>query len=383
MTGGRIRAGVAGFAILLFVLLVLASGLDRYSQHEPGAIRLIPDTFRVSAARSLAASALTRGDFPEAERQARAATKRDPLDPRGPAFLGAVAALDSSAGGDGGDAAFRAAAKLGWREMITQAYWFDRDLREDRIAAAALRLDAILRANPRSEAAQTFLGMLEAREDGRRALAERLRSGPAWAEAYLSGYAGDVEMLRARARFLASRSAGVPELGCERVLPMVRALSSRAYRGEAEALWQVHCPAGATAGALSDPGFDKFASDESGPFGWQRHGAGDVRVSPVGGKERMIELANRSSVTRLVLSQPVALTQGAHTVTGSVTGLKPALLVATLGCGHPERPSNVSGAIAASGQRIDAKGCANEVLGLWMRPGEGALTVDDLRIDGN
>ncbi len=367
----------ASVAAALFAGLALVSGLDRYSAHMPSTVRLVPEAFRVDGARSRAAAALAAGDFAAARTAATAAIRREPLDPRGPAFL--AAAWQMSGEDARAERAFRQAAALGWREPLTQAYWFARALGKGDPAAAALRLDALLRAHPDFAPAQEYLGLLEASPAGRRALVGRLRGDTRWAAIYLSAFEADDVVLRARARFVAGEAESGLAFGCERTLPMVRELARRQFRAEADALLTAQCPEEAEPTALADNGFERFGEDDLSGLGWRRHGSGDVRITPVGGEDRGIEMANRSGVTRLVLSQPVALAPGGHVVRGQLAGGGGERLLVSLDCGKPVRPKDQRQNIG-SGVSIGAKACPDQVFGLWLRPGSEAVTLSALAI---
>ena len=370
----RPRWVAAGLAIL-FAVLALASGLDRYSGHEPAAVRLVPAPFRSDAARMASYLAAVRGDTSGALAQARLAVRHDPLSSLN---VGALA-VTSGASGQRGAAhdAFAVGHLLGWRHVLTQQYLFEINLAEGSLGAAARSLDAILRARSDLVLVHDLLGRLEQAPGGREALVTRLRGDPAWAALYLTAFQSDDAVLRRRARFLAAADSGLSPLGCRAVAPMVEALAARRYRAEAVSLAARHCPRMAPRGLLADPGFSAFAGGQGGALGWQRQSAGDVRVSA---RDEGIEIANRASVTRLVLSQPVALSKGRYILAGTVQGLDPGLLVASLGCGTPQRPAAPDGLIAGEGQVLLAEGCADEVLGLWLRPGGGALQLGELRL---
>lgn len=375
MTAGRRRAIAASLFAAAFAILVFASGVDRYSTFVVSAARLVPEPFRVSAARSDALGALAREEVRQAEAEAALSVARDPMNGRSISILAASRSL----GGDAAGAAdaLRVGALLGWRDVVTQVYWFRQNLDEGEVEAAAMRLDAILRSRVDMELVQVLLGELEASAKGRRALAHWLRQNPAWTDAYLSSLKNGEDALRARAAFLAAPDTGIAPLGCAAVEPMVAALARNNHRAEAEALAVRHCPALAAKGLIADPDFTAFGSGKGSQIGWVRHGAGDVRVTA---GEGQIEIANRASVTRLVLSQPVALASGTYLLRGKVAGLNPQLLVATVSCGGASRPGSAAGVIAGGGQRLEARGCRDEVLSLWLRPGNGALTVSGLTL---
>lgn len=377
MSAATRRSVAAILAAVAFALLAVFSGADRYTEVQPAAIRFVPDAFRADAALAEASRALTREENAQAERFAREAISASPYDARGSAMLGAARALQGDAGG--AETAFALAARLGHREPLTQAYWFASRLRAGEAEAAADHLDAILRSRRDFAPAQSYLGMLEASPEGRRALAEKLRSNALWSDRYLAAHSLPVETLRARASFLAGTQGAVPQIGCERIEAMLRELAKRGFRGEADRLAAAQCPRLAPGGPIADPEFEALGADQPVPFGWRRHASGDVRASRLSGDRARVELENRSSVTRLVLSQPVALPQGDYTLSAKVDGPGGQRVAVSLDCGVPRRPALRGERVDGEGWRIESTSCDNAVLGIWLRPGSGRVVVD--RVD--
>ncbi|QZD94867.1 hypothetical protein [Qipengyuania gelatinilytica] len=361
-------------ASLGFGALVLFSGFDRYSEHQPGAARLVPQPFQANAARAGAAQTLSR-EGTGAARHAVQAIDADPLDGRGPAYLGAARLAAGERGAS--RSAFEAADSLGLREPLVQAFFFDEALSSDDHAEAARRLDILLRAHPAMASIDYFFGSLERTPEGRRQLASRLAGDPVWSAAYLEAFRSDDDVLRARARFLAE-AAGDLALGCERVEPMVTELVDRNYLAEARALASAHCRVNGKGGWLADPQFEELGSASA--FGWRRHGSGDVRIAVTGDSNKAVELESRAGVTRLVLSQPVVLEAGEYRVFARVSGSGPGRVLASLDCGTTRRPDSLGGSLGR-GQLVASSGCADEVLGIWLRPGEGSVRLDDIRIE--
>ncbi|MBX7527412.1 hypothetical protein [Qipengyuania vesicularis] len=373
MTGrGRL---VGSLLALAFVILALFSGLDRMSQSQPGVARLVPPPFRAEAALAETSAAIARGDGELATLLAAEAIASSPLDPRGSSLWAAarLAAGDREAA----IAGFGVADGSGLRSPLVQAYFFDRALAAGEVAEAGERLDILLRVHPSLVRQGYFFAALEASDTGRTELARRLLEAPSWSAAYLSAWEAGDDVLRARAAFL-SRGEGGVELGCGRIEPMMRELARRNFRAEAQRLAQVQCPDRTTAQAIADPGFDAVNGENA--FGWQRHGSGDVRVTSIGDGDRQVELQNRSGVTRLVLSQSVALEEGEYRVFASVSGRGSEGVVASLDCGEARRPARSGGSLGR-GQLLRARGCDNAVLGIWLRPGSGVVRLDAMRIE--
>ena len=370
-----LRERVAGtLAVAILGALSLISGLDRATIYEPDLTRLVPDVARADAWKVTAGQALSAGDGPQIETLTRRAIAADPADHRTVGMRGA-----GLLGSDAEEAArsFAIADRMTARDPLVQAYAFDRALLSGDAAQAADRLDNLLRVHPRLSAIDYFFASLERTGEGRRQLAERLVEDRVWGNAYLSAQGAGDAVLRSRARFLASPDSDLT-LGCDRIEPMLRELAVRNFRGEAQALAARHCPERAMAQVVADVGFEAVGADAT--FGWRRHGSGDVRIVTVGERDKSLELQNRSGVTRLVVSQPVALDAGEYRAFASVSGTRPDSLIASLDCGTPQRPSSASGALAR-GQLLRAGSCADLVLGIWVRPGGERVVIDNLRLE--
>ena len=369
--GGRLALTLA---VLAFAPLATLSGLDRVSEQKPGVARLVPEAMKSAAWRAEARQALALEDAELATQTAASAVKADPYDPNGISLLATarLAAGDQSGAGE----AFAAGDRLSQRMPLVQAYYFDLAMASGDTGSASERLDRLLKVHPSLTTIDYFFGSLEASESGRAQLAERLLADPEWSQAYLEAFQASDETLRARAGFLAEHGETIV-LGCERINPMLQELTRRNYRRDAMQLALVHCPGRATSQAIVDEGFEAFGS--GGPFGWRRHGTGDVRVSLVGNADKAVEVENRSRATRLVLSQPVALPAGEYRVFASVEGTRNEAVMTSLDCGHSRAPRGVSASLSR-GQLVTVTDCPDQVLGLWVRPDSGVLRIDDLRI---
>lgn len=366
------RRWLAMLGAFLFGVLAIFSGADRLSEMQPAMARLVPDAFRAGAWRVAAVGQLTRGGKP-ATSYAGNAVSADPLDPRGPSFL--AAALLTQGDRTRAADAFAVADRLGMREPLVQAFYFDEAAAKSDFREAARRLDIILRAHPRLASISHFFTVLEASDAGRAELANRLFADPRWAAAYLSDFRASDEVLRSRARFL-SANARYLNVGCEPIDALVRELAKRNFRADAKDLAAAFCEPASSDNVLADADFERFGADD--PFGWRRHGSGDVRIEAIGGSEKSIEIDNRANVTRLVLSQPVTLTEGSYDLHGTVSGAGKGRITASLGCGSVGQPS-AAGSLS-TGQRITAPSCPDQVLGIWVRPGEGTVRLASVRL---
>lgn len=380
----RLACSVLVFA---YALAVWGSGFDRLSARDPALARLVPGPFRAQALRSETLAALARAEKVRTPALAEEALRADPLEALSLSLLGSARLVAGDA--ESADAAFRIAAARGWRDLFAQLYWFDRAIELGDRRSAALRFDAIMRAHPDFTDRDLLLETLERDEEGRAALAERLAESPRWAHGYFQD-GGDVntQTLVLRARVAQQVAALGRPLGCTIPRPLALALLDRGRRREAAALWQANCSAGGPADGLSDGGFEEFVRQGSNaPFGWRRHPRGDVTVDLIdaGGGNFAVRARNAASATRLLLSQALALESGRYVVRGEIrAGDDPAegRIAISLDCGgSAHRPDRVVGDAAGSGQILDSGVCEGQTIGLWLRPGEGEVTLDNITLE--
>jgi len=371
-------------AITLFLLglagLAMATGLDRMSLQAPALARFTPPAFRAEASRSAARLALVRQQPEAALAEAREAVSADPLHPASTALLGAAYLLDG--GAPKAEAAFRVAARFGWREAATQLYWYEAALQSGDLPRAVDRADAILRTRPGFPATVAMLEPLERTPAGRAALIVRMADRPDWLRDYLRpDPALDDEVLERRSVVLTELATAGTSLGCEAVSPFVTGALERGARRQAEAVWTAHCSGSPLSGGLADGGFEQFGNDAGAPFGWRAQPSGDVtlRTFDKGGGNHALQLRNRSSVSRLVLRQSVALEPGTYRLKGEV---RPGRVAASLGCEQaPGMPAGVVGDIGGEGQVLTVAACSRLELGLWLRPAPDEIELDTVALE--
>lgn len=378
---GRVALGAVA---VLYAFAAWGNGMDRASRDFPSAARLVPTPFRAEADRSAAASALSRQQPHLAAALANAALRHDPVDARSTALLGAARLLDRDP--QAAEAAFRVSARFGWRDPLTQAYWYETALGLGDYDLAAMRLDALLRSGAALVPAEVLLAPIEATPQGRIALARRLARLPVWADRYLAP-PGDLarDALIRRAEVVAALR-DTRSLGCARVGALTRALLERGERARAQSVWQAHCPLSRIGSGIVDADFGQIGRDGGeAPFGWNRHVHADVdaEFAPLPGGGAELRLRNAAPTSRLVLSQAVQLAPGRILLQAQITvGGKPAgdRLVAALTCGMTDRlPGNIVGDLAFGGQTLAGPACDDAILSLWLKPGPDEVSISQLR----
>ena len=349
-----------GLALLLLAAVyawaAVGSGLDRIAAKNAAVAEFVPTTFRAAAERSRAIAAIGNEDGEAAVAAAEAALEADPAGHRSAALLGAayrVAGRDAAA-----ERAFAVSRQFGWRDPDTQGFWLEKRLAERDYAKAALHLDAILRRFPTLPNAQDQIAKFERDRAGQQALRERLAHEPPWSRTFWQPETEDREtVLRRRARYLGEARSG--QWGCEQSRQLTAGLWERGLRRDSDRVMRTQCGRKIASGPIADPRFANGAR-----IGWRRHPSGDVAYRE---GEGGLVVRNRSSAARLVLSQPVALSEGSYRV--SLSGA-PEVAV-SLTCGMPQVPPPVG-----TSQTVSVPDCPDQTLGLWVRGGETATFSD-------
>ena len=304
------RAGVVLFC-LVTALLVLFSGLDRASTDKPSLARFVPGSFASISVRERASRLLDARDYRSAERLARQAVQNAPVEPESTAILGAARlGLGDAAGAE---QAFLVAGHFGWRTPVTQYYWMREALAVGDYRVASLRLDAMLRQDPKLVSSRELMDPLESTEAGRQALAERLTGRPVWLEPYsTSVFDLPATVINYRADVLDRMAVLGTRSGCKGAGQIVTALVNFGQALRAHQMWRQQCPA-ARSSLLSDPDFANLqVHDAFSPFDWVVIGDSDVSLSlsqPAKGGRHLI-LASSASFVRKILNQMVVLPPG-------------------------------------------------------------------------
>jgi hypothetical protein len=372
-------------AVAVFATAAVASGLDRLSENAPSLERLVPGPFRAQADRSAATTTLDRKDNAAALITSRDAVASDPVDPASTASLGSALLVVGRT--DDAERTFRVAAKFGWRNVRTQAFWYDVALQGGDYGVAAERLDALLRVHPRLVDQTELLKPMESDPAARKALVARMRMAPPWLDEYLK-VADDTpsDVIDRRLATLADLRTAGSELGCETVAPFTDVLLDNGRRHDAETLWNGNCPSLKVTGLIADPSFAQvLVTTAKNPFSWRVISSGDLSIRQVsaGGKAGGIIVSNSAPGTRLALVQTVALPAGryrfqASPVDGSQKGGK---LYLSWGCNQrPPFPDTTSGDLLGGGQEIEVSDCDRQQIGIWVGGGGASAGLKSIAL---
>ncbi|MBC2664455.1 hypothetical protein H7F51_02860 [Novosphingobium flavum] len=382
---GRVRSAQRPLALaasLVVSALAIVSGIDRETRARPDLAASLPLQFGPNAQAALAHGRLAENDFGAARGHAEAAVLSAPIEPDSTALLGAARAGSGDLAG--AERAFLVAGRLGWRTPITQFYWMQGalDVGDERVAA--LRLDAILRADPALVGNRNLLAPLEASEAGREALSVQLRAAPDW----LERYGGDVDALTLpeaaiRADVLGRLARSGHPLGCVAAGPLTRRL---VYLGDialGNDFWRRHCP-GRSGSLIADRTFgDLQVNQPASPFDWTVIGDSDVSVTvdPAGAGQQRLLLASSASFPRKILMQLIVPPPGNYRLSWSATvagGAPRDRIVATVSC-RPDAQDWLTPALDPASKRyfvdlsVDAS-CTGRWIGFGLLPGNDAVS---------
>lgn len=362
----------------------LGSGLDRLSAINPEIEQFVPGPFRAHAETGRANMQITSGQASLLRSASRRAVLANPIERRPVALLGMghLLAGDHAAA----TAAFQVGARLGWREPLTQNYWYHAALEAEDFTRAAERVDARLRTQPWRGKMDELLQPLLTTPTGRQALAIRLAYRPEWLRRFLAPPGNTPhEMLANRSEVVQLMARAGHPLSCTEIKPLIGSLSKSGMAEQARALWAGQCGKLQLADSVWDPGFDGLRNARSGGIGWRLHHNGDLSATLVDGPRgnAAIAVRNYGLVTRPALSQKVVLAPGAYRVivkagsgkTGTQDQLAPSLT-----CGNrPERP-DPGPANSGRSDIVQASSCKIAIFALWLKPSAETIVISSVQL---
>jgi len=372
--------GLATVALLAYLLTALGLGFDRIADADPRLANLVPGPAQVGILEERADRFVEAGVPGSALADAELLVRRDPVSLHGTGLLGAA----RLGRGDqrGADAAFRIAARLGWRDARTQLYWLRLALARQDHARAALHYAALARQWPDAPAIINISALFEATAAGRSALASRIAAGDSWALAYAAPPEGSSPQAVLNHAKVLGEAAGLGRiLGCETIAPLARSLVP-IDPAEALRVWRAHCPDEGFGGLLHDGDFRAARPDASlGPFAWEfaADGAFDLRLEPEGAAARSVVTRNDGAILRAFAAQRVVLGQGGYRV-WLKQGSSASLLFASLSCGRDRLAAQPVALTGMSANLEFPGGCPAPWFQLWLAP-RGQAQVTGLRLD--
>lgn len=389
-TADRRKAVLAAVAVAAagYAGLSIALAFDRTAASDPGAAARVPEPFRQEALSSQSKVLLLAGQAGQIAPLAEALVRRDPLGPQAAGLLGTARLAQGDARGAAN--AFRTSAKLGWRDAATQVYWLQTALAAGDLTRAGTRFGAIARQWPEAPAIDQLSARFEGDPRGQMLIAQQIAAGANWARAYAQPQPGQpLDRLAGRATVLISAAGLGGRLGCEAIAPMVVTLTP-AQPALASRLWSSQCPRAAAPGQVNDTGFEQTAAAAGKTaFDWQFPGNGALLADVVatGAGQHVLRASSTAAALVPLAMQRIVLAPGVYRLTWreAASGRAGASrLAASLSC-RPERmlanPQNGKLDGGRSTTDLDHAGdCAAPLLQLWLTPGTGEVSIDDIAL---
>ncbi|MHB8530130.1 MAG: hypothetical protein ACYC8V_11545, partial [Caulobacteraceae bacterium] len=215
---------------------------------------------------------------------ARRAVGLDPLDVAALRDLGL--ALDGAGHGDQADTFFTLADRLSRRDVATEAWLFQRRLRQARVDEAFFHADCLLRVDEDQRLrARTFavFDLAEENDDALAALARRLELDPPWRTAFLQSLPPGREGLAGAWRVLNALAAGPAPATVQEAAPLLdRLVDLHFYQSALSDYAVVKRRASLAQTLLRDGGFD--GEVDGTPFSWSEE-VGDGATARVEANE--------------------------------------------------------------------------------------------------
>ncbi len=257
----------------------------------------------------------------ESERDVRAVLEFEPSNQPALRLMGEI---HRRRGNEAGAARwFLLAAQLGWRDPVTQLYWYERELALGAHEASSQRIEALLRLGWDKDYSLRRLTELEALPAGRAALAERIATVPTWPIGHLGDAQGlnNTQLTNRIALFdlLASRGAAVD------LSVIGQFAKSLLDSGQPAQAWRTWMAFAAAPGKSSELVFDgdfetrgraAAASSNRSPFIWQFERAPGFSISSEAAPDSLrgtaVRIRAETSASALVIRQRIVLPPGAY-----------------------------------------------------------------------
>ena len=373
-----------------FAALAALSGLDRIAADNSGLPVMTDWAYARNAPYKDALAAATGNHWALSEALISRAIAADPVNEH---LIGGLGQLRLARGNPGGaDTAFRVSAQRGWRDPATHLYWMKQSIAAADFTTAALHADALLRMPLGDAAHDQILVMLLEYDEGRTALAMRLRNHPNWAHEFaVSIDTVSDDALMARADVIGRAGPGI--WTCDETSGLINWLITHGSSREARTVHVRSCAqsAGRSDNIVNDTHFVRLLAD--GPasgLDWVAPDNSDVAIGPAKGgtSSTGVQVTTSRGVTLRVLAQRVFAERGTYRLTWRMPDTDAAsarALVATMGCNAdlgaalagtvvPGRPDTYQADIPFAGN------CAAPAVAFWLRPSAKSVTLDDVTL---
>jgi hypothetical protein len=326
-------------AAIAFAGAALLSGLDRLAAQDHAITAPIHWPYARNAPVNAAYTAAMHHEFGIALPLMNQALLADPVNET---MIGGLGRVRLSAGdSSGADAAFRVSAQRGWRDQVTHAYWMQKSIDAGDLGAAALHADALLSAPLSEPERESVYNALMEYDEGRNALAARLRTHPSWSLGlFLDIDHATTDELAAHADVIARTGPGV--WTCQDTSVLIDRLIAAGDTRDALAARNATCAHGARAdgsgNVINDPRFVRFLTEPpASQLDWLAPDSADVTIGPVtnGAARGGVQITSARGIAEQVMTQRVAIVPGTYTLTWQMPHADPAAtgrLVAGLDC---------------------------------------------------
>ncbi|MBX7492960.1 hypothetical protein K3163_07040 [Qipengyuania sp. 1NDW9] len=291
----------------LFLLLGGIIGLfqlDRASAERPALTAYVPMGLGGEADRERAQQFATSN--PELADLATTSLLRHRPVPSSHLSLRAYYLVENDRPEEGG-AALTLAAQRGWRDRYTQIMVLASAVANDNGAAAAQRLEALMRGRDEWEIQIAAARQVLEVESARQEFAARFADSPRLSFQMTQLVERDRTLAPDAARAIIHASELDYQVPCEEVSRIGRHLLIQGEADLALESWTAGC---GTLAEINDYGF-VYSDEEAGPFAWQFQRGRGVSTRP-GRDDDAVTVVNRSPAARLVASRFALLEPGRH-----------------------------------------------------------------------
>jgi len=329
---------------------------------------------------------LALGDAQGAGTLAARAVSRAPLDVAAIRIAGLAA--EASGDSDRGETIMRQAMMIGWRDAPTQYWVFKTAVTRSDWKTAAIRADALARADWHRDKFLAALWALAAEPAAARAVAVQLATQPNWRGAFFHDSGISTNRSDAGFALIAAILAKTDApLNDDERGDYIQGLASAGHYARGRAVWLSALPsAKQPANALiGDPDFSALAvrgpTDPTSDFDWKLLTTGGSQIGKQGNRNVLTLAAPGDSRTR-VLAQTTALPPGSYRIAAAVSSDVPSnALTWRITC-LPGRTTLIRQEPIAAPQTftVPAEGCAGQSIGIFSGPVPGKASISDIQL---